>query len=49
MVHFVELLLSPLNPASSAPLYEQLYSALREAILEGRLRPGLKLPDSTPT
>jgi len=42
----MELLLPPLNPAASVPLYDQLYAALRDAILEGRLRPGSKLPST---
>ena len=28
------------------PTYRQLYSALRDAILDGRLRPGAKLPST---
>src|SRR5262249_15877117 len=33
-----------LNPASATSLQRQLYDALREAILEQRLRPGARLP-----
>ncbi len=33
-----------LDPSSRVPLYKQLYSLLREAILNGRLRGGQKLP-----
>src|SRR5205085_549948 len=33
-----------LDRKSDAPLQTQLYRALREAILHGRLRPGLRLP-----
>ncbi|MCB1969920.1 MAG: PLP-dependent aminotransferase family protein [Geminicoccaceae bacterium] len=35
-----------LDEASSIPLHRQLYFALREAILDGRLRPGARLPSS---
>src|SRR5262245_37445647 len=38
-------LLTPhLNPAAAAPLFRQLYDALRQAILAGTLRPGGRLP-----
>ncbi len=33
-----------LDPASPEPLYRQLYFAIREAILTGRLQPGARLP-----
>ncbi len=33
-----------LDPASATPLYRQLYFAIREAILAGRLHPGTRLP-----
>lgn len=33
-----------LDPDSGVPLYRQLYDALRQAILEGRLRGGQRLP-----
>ncbi len=33
-----------LNPSAPATLQQQLYSALRSAILEGRLGPGVRLP-----
>lgn len=33
-----------LNPAASLPLHRQLYNALREAILGGRLAGGMRLP-----
>lgn len=33
-----------LNPESAAPMYRQLYDFLRQAILEGRLLPGQRLP-----
>ena len=33
-----------LDPAASRPLHRQIYFAIREAILEGRLRPGARLP-----
>lgn len=35
-----------LDPASSAPLHRQVYEALRDAILSGRLQPGGKLPST---
>ncbi|MFN3626488.1 PLP-dependent aminotransferase family protein [Parvibaculum sp.] len=35
-----------LDADAAAPLYRQLYDALREAILEGRLAPGARLPSS---
>lgn len=38
------LVLRPRGPAH--PTYRQLYAALRDAILDGRLRPGVKLPSS---
>lgn len=39
-------LLIQLDRPAGAPLYRQLYRALREAILSGRLRPGQALPSS---
>ncbi len=35
-----------LDSGAELPLYRQLYDALREAILEGRLHPGARLPSS---
>ena len=35
-----------LDRASAVPLHRQLYEALRQAILEGRLRPGARLPST---
>ena len=35
-----------LEAQSDIPLYRQLYDGLREAILEGRLKPGARLPSS---
>ena len=35
-----------LERASQVPLYRQLYDGLREAILSGRLRPGVRLPST---
>ena len=35
-----------LERTSSVPLYRQLYDGLREAILSGRLRPGVRLPST---
>ncbi|MDW8123424.1 MAG: PLP-dependent aminotransferase family protein [Geminicoccaceae bacterium] len=40
-VHLASL---ALDPASPEPLYRQLYFAIREMILSGRLRPGARLP-----
>lgn len=36
------------NGMSNAPLYQQLYTAIRDAILRGELAPGLRLPASRP-
>jgi GntR family transcriptional regulator/MocR family aminotransferase len=38
------IVLGPRNRAK--PTYRQLYAALREAILDGRLRPGVRLPST---
>ena len=35
-----------IDPASGEPLHRQLYFGIRQAILDGRLRPGLRLPSS---
>lgn len=35
-----------LDPASSVPVYRQLYDGLRGAVLEGRLKPGVRLPST---
>ena len=35
-----------LDPAAETPLYRQLYFAIREAILTGRLQPGTRLPST---
>ncbi len=35
-----------LDPSASAPLYRQLYFAIREAILAGRIQPGTRLPST---
>jgi GntR family transcriptional regulator/MocR family aminotransferase len=35
-----------LDPTSRAPLHTQVYEALRDAILAGRMRPGSKLPST---
>jgi GntR family transcriptional regulator/MocR family aminotransferase len=35
-----------LDRGAGAPLHRQLYDALREAILDGRLRPGARLPST---
>lgn len=39
-------LLIALDPQSSEPLFRQLYRSLRDAILDGRLAPGLRLPST---
>src|SRR5215813_11923448 len=36
----------PFDPALDAPLYRQLYTHLRTAILSGRLKHGAKLPST---
>src|SRR5690606_29253211 len=43
---FVPLLPLVLEPAAPEPLFRQLYRQLREAILEGRLSGGQRLPSS---
>ncbi len=35
-----------IDPAAERPLHRQIYFAVREAILEGRLKPGARLPAS---
>ncbi|HLM55823.1 MAG TPA: winged helix-turn-helix domain-containing protein, partial [Pyrinomonadaceae bacterium] len=35
-----------LDPRSGLPLYRQLYESLRAGILDGRLRPGARLPST---
>jgi GntR family transcriptional regulator/MocR family aminotransferase len=42
----MEVLLPPLDATSPVPLYDQLYVRLRDAILEGRLRQGKKMPST---
>jgi GntR family transcriptional regulator/MocR family aminotransferase len=42
----MELLLPPLDRDAVRPLYDQLYGALRDAILDRRLRPGVKMPST---
>ncbi|WP_146012492.1 GntR family transcriptional regulator, partial [Janthinobacterium sp. AD80] len=34
----------PLDRAAAEPLFRQLYGAIRAAILDGRLSPGMRLP-----
>ncbi len=36
----------PISRQSSAPLHRQIYEAIRRAILDGRLRPGQRVPPS---
>lgn len=36
----------PMDPASPVPLHRQLYAYLRDAILEGRLAPGERMPST---
>jgi GntR family transcriptional regulator / MocR family aminotransferase len=43
---FVTLAGLGLDPSASMPLYRQLYSALRAAILAGRLKAGARLPST---
>ncbi|MCB1061546.1 MAG: GntR family transcriptional regulator [Verrucomicrobiae bacterium] len=38
------LLIGPISPAASGPLYQQIVDGFRRAISEGRLAPGLALP-----
>src|SRR5262245_60701399 len=40
------LTLVPLDPEPELPLHRQLYDGVREAILNGRLPPGGRLPSS---
>jgi GntR family transcriptional regulator / MocR family aminotransferase len=42
----MELLLPALDRDAVRPLYDQLYGALRDAILDQRLRPGVKMPST---
>jgi GntR family transcriptional regulator/MocR family aminotransferase len=42
----VELLLPPLVRDGDRPMYDQLYAALRDAILDRRLDPGAKMPST---
>src|SRR3984893_18357605 len=35
-----------INFSSDAPLHRQLYTAVKRAILDGRLRPGTRLPST---
>ncbi len=42
-VHFAVL---SLDPSATAPLYRQLYFAIREAILAGQLQPSARLPST---
>jgi GntR family transcriptional regulator / MocR family aminotransferase len=42
----MELLLPSLDRDAGRPLYDQLYGALRDAILDKRLRPGVKMPST---
>ncbi len=35
-----------LDPSSATPLHRQLYSGLRQAMLDGRLRPGTRVPST---
>jgi hypothetical protein len=38
------LLTLPLDAAEGKPLFRQLYEGLRQSILDGRLKPGVRLP-----
>ncbi len=44
--HDVPLPAVMIDPGSAEPLHRQLYFGIRAAILDGRLRPGLRLPSS---
>jgi len=44
-LHIADLLL-PLDEASGVPLYRQVYTGLRDAILGGRLPPGARIPST---
>ena len=37
---------NPVSLALDTPLYQQLYTHLRNAILTGDLKPGMKLPST---
>ena len=37
---------SPFHPDSNAPLYQELYTHMRAAILSGELKDGMKLPST---
>uniref|UniRef100_UPI0025897271 GntR family transcriptional regulator n=1 Tax=uncultured Massilia sp. TaxID=169973 RepID=UPI0025897271 len=44
-MHIHDLLAAiPLDRANAAPLFRQLYARLKEAILQGALGPGARLP-----
>ncbi len=43
---FVTLAVIKLNKISSLPFHRQIYESLRQGILEGRLKPGSRLPSS---
>ena len=38
------LLIGPISPSASGPLYQQIVDGLRRAVSEGRLEPGTALP-----
>ena len=44
--HEASLPVVDLDPALAEPLHRQLYFGVRRAILDGRLRPGLRLPST---
>ena len=43
---FVPLSVLNIDPESTAPIYRQLYTSLRDAILNGQLAPGTQLPST---
>src|SRR5690349_11771666 len=43
---FVPLSVLNIDPESSVPIYRQLYTGLRNAILNGQLAPGTQLPST---
>ncbi|MEO8398566.1 MAG: winged helix-turn-helix domain-containing protein, partial [Ignavibacteriaceae bacterium] len=44
LIDEIPLVVFNLNPSSKVPIYKQLYELLRQAILEGKLKPGQRLP-----
>ena len=42
----ITLAMIPLDPSSNMPLYRQLYSGVRRAILAGKIAAGARLPST---